>query len=173
MKSFGGKMACCVVAGAMMFSAHPQSAAWAAPKKPAPKKPAPKKPAPKKPAPKPKAPAKTNVPAIFYDEEWSYRTGTLYDKDKNIVSSVSGNAKFGRDGKYEQNYYIGTIGNFFEGTYKINGDRLTTFDEKGEKIFDFKFTIGTDPKVLVLSLFNDDGSKSMDFSLVPVEKKKQ
>src|SRR5688500_2689950 len=31
-----------------------------------------------------KATAATKVPAIFYDEEWSYRTATLYDKTKNI-----------------------------------------------------------------------------------------
>jgi hypothetical protein len=138
-----------------MFSSHP---AWAAPAKRAAKT---------KPA------AKANVPAIFYDEEWSYRTATLYDKTKNIVSGISGNAKFGRDGKYEQNYYIGNIGNFFKGTYKINGDHLDTYDEKGKEVFDFKFTVGTNPKILVLSLFNDDGSKSMDYSLVPMEKKKQ
>lgn len=128
----------------------------------------------KKPAKAPiKATAKANVPAIFYDEEWSYRTATLYDKKENIVSSISGNAKFNRDGTYEQNYYIGNIGNFFKGKYKINGDRLTTYDEKGAKVFDFKFTVGTEPKILVLSLFNDDGTKSMDYSLVPVEKKKK
>jgi hypothetical protein len=129
--------------------------------------------APRKKTTKTKAAAKANVPAIFYDEEWSYRTGTLYDKKENIVVSVSGNAKFNRNGTYEQNYYIGNIGNFFKGKYKINGDHLITYDEKGKKVFDFKFTVGTNPKILVLSLFNDDGTKSMDYSLVPVEKKKQ
>lgn len=120
-----------------------------------------------------KSPAKTNVPAFFYDETWSYRTGTLYDKKENIVTSVSGEAKFGRDGKYEQNYYIGSIGNFYKGKYKITGNKLTTYDEKGKKVFDFRFTVGATPKkILVLTLLNDDGSKSMDFSLVPLEKKK-
>ncbi|MDQ3812861.1 MAG: hypothetical protein M3347_02790 [Armatimonadota bacterium] len=118
-----------------------------------------------------KAAGKANVPAIFYDEEWSYRTATLYEKEKNIVSSVSGEAKFDRDGKYRQDYYIGSIGNFFKGTYKIQGDRLITYDEKGKQIFDFKFTVGTNPPILVLTLLNKDGSKSMDFSLVPLEKK--
>jgi hypothetical protein len=163
-KTFNNPFLVCALLGATIISsAFFDNPAWAAPKKPAPKKP----------AAKPKAPAKTNVPAIFYDEEWSYRTATLYDKKENIVTSVSGNAKFGRDGKYEQNYYIGNIGNFFKGKYTLNGDRLTTYDEKGEKVFDFKFTVGTDPKILVLTLFNDDGTKSMDFSLVPVEKKKK
>jgi hypothetical protein len=119
-----------------------------------------------------KAPAKTTMPAFFYDETWSYRTGTLYDKKKNIVSSVSGEAKFGRDGKFEQNYYIGSIGNFYKGTYKIIGNRLVTYDEKGKQIFDYRYSIGSNPKILVLSLFEDDGTKSMDFSLVPLEKKK-
>ena len=126
--------------------------------------------APTKKAPAQKAETKTNVPAIFYDEMWSYRIATLYDAKKNIVSSVSGEAKFNRDGTYEQNYYIGTIGNFFKGKFKLNGDNLTTYDEKGEKIFDYKLSIGTAPKTLVMSIFNDDGSKSMDFSLVPLEK---
>ena len=121
---------------------------------------------------KTKAPVKTNVPAIFYDETWSYRTGTLYDEKKNIVVGVSGEAKFQRDGKFEQNYYIGNIGNFYKGTYKIKGEHLLTYDEKGKPIFDFKFTVGTDPKILVLTLLEKDGSKSMDFSLVPLEKKK-
>jgi hypothetical protein len=163
-KLFSGKMVRCIVTGAVVLSALPQTATLAAPTK---------KTTPKKSTAKPKATAKTDVPAIFYDEEWSYRTATLYGKEKNIVSSVSGNAKFGRDGKYEQNYYIGNIGNFFKGTYKINGDRLVTYGEKGEKLFDFKFTVGTDPKILVLSMLEDDGTKSMDFSLVPVEKKKK
>ena len=119
-----------------------------------------------------KAAAKANVPAIFYDKEWSYRTATLYDKKKNIVTGVTGEAKFDRNGKYRQDYYIGSIGNFFKGTYKIQGDHLITYDEKGKKIFDFKFTVGTKPPIMVLTLLNKDGSKSIDYSLVPLEKKK-
>ena len=116
--------------------------------------------------------AAANVPAIFFDEEWSYRTATLYGEEKNISSSVSGTAKFGRDGKFRQAYYIGGIGNFFKGTYKIAGDRLSTFDEKGKPIFTFRFTVGTSPKILVLSLLEKDGvTKSIDYSLVPIEKK--
>jgi hypothetical protein len=118
------------------------------------------------------APAKASVPAIFYDKEWSYRTATLYDKTKNIVTGVAGEAKFDRNGKYRQDYYIGSIGNFFKGTYKIQGDHLITHDEKGKKIFDFKFTVGTKPPIMVLTLLNKDGSKSIDYSLVPLEKKK-
>jgi len=118
-----------------------------------------------------KATGKANVPAIFYDEEWSYRTATLYDKEKNIVTGVTGEAKFERNGKFRQDYYIGSIGNFFKGTYKIQGDHLITSDEKGKQIFDFKFTVGTNPPVLVLTLLNKDGSKSIDYSLVPLEKK--
>ncbi len=152
----------CAVIGAQFSTSLPHNVAWAAPRKPAKTKP----------APKPKAVAETTAPAILYDEEWSYRTGTLYGEKKNIVTGVSGNAKFNRDGTYEQNYYIGTIGNFFKGKYKINGDHLITYDEEGKKLFDFNFTIGTEPKILVLSVLNEDGTKSMDFSLVPVEKKK-
>lgn len=68
--------------------------------------------------------------------------------------------------------YIGGIGNFYKGKYKIAGNKLTTYDEKGKKVFDFRFTIGTSPKILVLTPLNDDGTKSMDYSLVPLEKKK-
>lgn len=123
---------------------------------------------------KAKAPAAATVPAFFYDEVWSYRTATLYDAKKNIVSGVSGEAKFNRNGKFEQNYYIGSIGNFFKGTYKFKGDHLITFDESGKQIFDFKFTVGAVPrKILVLSLLNKDGSRNIDYSLQPLEKKKQ
>jgi len=124
-----------------------------------------------KPKAKPKAPAAPKIPAIFYDEVWSYQTATLYDTKKNIVTGVSGEAKFDRNGKYRQDYYIGSIGNFFKGTYKIQGDHLITFDEKGKKVFDFKFTIGTKPPILVLSLM-DKGKKTIDYSLKPLEKKK-
>lgn len=124
-----------------------------------------------KPKAKPKAPAASKIPAIFYDEVWSYRTATLYDTKKNIVLGVSGEAKFDRNGKYRQDYYIGNIGNFFKGTYKIQGDHLITFDEKGKKVFDFKFPVGTKPPILVLSLM-DKGKKTIDYSLQPPEKKK-
>src|SRR5687767_805619 len=76
-----------------------------------------------------KTAAKVSVPAIFYDKEWSYRTATLYDKKKNIVAGLTGEAKFDRNGKYRQDYFISGIGNFFKGTYKIQGDHLITFDE--------------------------------------------
>lgn len=114
--------------------------------------------------------ASPKVPAIFYDKEWSYGTATMYEKDRNFTVGVSGTAKFDRNGKFRQDYYIGSIGNFFKGTYKIQGDRLTTFDEKGKKIFDFKFTVGTKPEVLVLSML-DNGKKSIDFGLQPIKKK--
>lgn len=120
---------------------------------------------------KPKAPAKSNVPAIFYDKVWSYQVATMYDKKKNIIVGVSGEAKFDRNGKYRQDYYIGNIGNFFKGTYKIRGNHLITYDEKGKKVFDFQFTVGTTPPVLVLSLLNKDGSRNIDYSLKPLEKR--
>ena len=133
------------------------------------------KPAPRKPtkARATKPTAKAKVPTIFYDKEWSYRTATLYDAKKNIVAGLTGEAKFDRNGKYRQDYFISGIGNFFKGTYKIQGDHLITYDEKGKKIFDFKFTVGTRPPIMVLTLLNKDGSKSIDYSLVPLEKNKK
>lgn len=119
----------------------------------------------------PTATAKPKVPAIFYDAEWSYQTATLYNAKKNIVIGVTGEAKFDRNGKYRQDYYIGNIGNFFKGKYKIQGDHLITYDEKGKRVFDFKFTVGTKPPILVLSLM-DKGKKTIDYSLKPLEKKK-
>ena len=119
---------------------------------------------------KAKVPAKATVPGVFYDTDWQYRVATLYGEKKNIIGSVSGNARFNRNGTYEQNYYIGGIGNFYKGKYKIAGNNLTTFDEKGKKVFDFKFTVGTKPPILVLSMM-DKGKKSIDYSLRPPEKK--
>lgn len=127
------------------------------------------KPVPKKPAGKPAA----TINPIFYDTDWIYQTATLYDKGKNTVSSVAGNAVFKKDGTYQQDYYIGSIGNFFKGKYKLSGNRLTTYDEKGAKVFDYKLSIGSNPPIMVMSIFNDDGTKSMDFSLEAKPKTKK
>lgn len=129
---------------------------------------------------KPKPPVQTAIPAVFYDAEWAYGPITYYDyeaknKEKStIIASGSGAAKFERNGKYRMDYYIGSIGNFFKGTYKIKGDNLTTFDEKGKKIFDFKFTVGTKtkPPVLVLTILDEKGRKSIIYGLKAIEKKK-
>ncbi|RYX83074.1 hypothetical protein EON83_16105 [bacterium] len=134
---------------------------------PQPAKSAPKQDKPAQPKPKPVAP---KIADIFYDTEWEYQIATLYDKTKNIVSSVSGEAQFERNGKYHQDYYIGTIGNFYKGNYKLAGDVLTTYDEEGKKAFEFRVTAGTTPPVLVLSLFEADGTKSIDYSLIPKKK---
>ena len=150
----------CLLLGIALCGAMLPLAAQAAPKPSKPTK------TPKKPN-----PAAAKVPAIFYDTEWVYGTATLYDKTKNIVSSVSGEAQFERNGKFRQDYYIGSIGNFYKGTYKFVGNRLVTTGEDGKKIFDFGYAVSTTPPVLVLSLFNEDGSKSVDFSLFPKKKK--
>jgi len=109
------------------------------------------------------------IPDIFYGP-WAYMHATLYEPGEDpATTSVSGTATFERDGTYTQSYTIGQIFNGYEGTYTIDAERLRTFDEQGEPVFDFRWVIGDDPTVgvPVLTLFLDDdqGNPSIMYAL--------
>lgn len=110
-------------------------------------------------------PQQLELCALFH-EGWGYEVATYYEPgEEPIVVSVWGEANFRADGTYEQNYYIGDIGNFYSGTYIIEGDRLTTYDEAGEVVFEYRFTCGDELRELVLTLENEDGTPSIIFGL--------
>lgn len=115
-----------------------------------------------------------SIPEIFYGP-WAYMHATLYEPgEEPFTTSVSGTATFERDGTYEQSYTIGDIFNGYQGTYAIDAQRLRTFDEQGEEVFDFRWVIGDDPTVgvPVLTLFLDDeqGNPSIMYALAATER---
>lgn len=110
-------------------------------------------------------PLPADLCALFH-EGWAYEVATYYEPgEEPIVVSVSGDADFRADGTYEQNYYIGSIGNFYSGEYVIEGDRLTTYDEQGDVVFEYRYTCGDELRELVLTLENEDGTPSIIFGL--------
>lgn len=106
------------------------------------------------------------LPCGLFHDGWAYAVGTYYEPGEDpIVVSVSGTANFAADGTYEQNYRIGGISNIYSGTYTLEGDRLTTFDEEGAEVFDYRVTCSDELKELVLTLENEDGTPSIVFGL--------
>ena len=69
---------------------------------------------------------------------WYYASG----ESEGRTSSVSGDLKFTADGKFEDNRYIGGIGGFRKGSYRVSGDKLTLNSDNGDTQT-YRFSFGT------------------------------
>lgn len=118
------------------------------------------------------------VPDVFY-EEWAYATATSYeDPNDPTVTSASGKQVFGRDGKYTQDYFIGSFSNHYEGTYRVlgpdarvaGGFLLETTDQDAQKET-WGVAVDQGSKAMAMTLYEDDKSTpAVIFGLKLIEK---
>ena len=114
----------------------------------------------------------TVCPSFTNEKGWEFRTATTYSPGKDPkVSSMSGKAVFGADGKFVEDYIIGslTINNHYEGTYTLDGRFFTGIADEGEKL---EYILACDEalKELVITFPNDDCSPSIIVGLKLIEK---